>query len=993
MLKKLMCLFAMGLVCGLSGPALAGIIVAEELLVDLRAEDLEYGAGTTVWQNHGTLDDFTAVGTPVVEDVAGRKAVTFDEPSHFEGPLSVAGIEGDGTRSIEIWVYNGPDFVGEETMVSWSHRGGPDGTNIGFNYGNHGTWGAVGQWGAAADMPWSDPHSPAPAANNWWYLVYTYDGSTVRLYVNAEENTTRDVTLNTHGPNIIRVAAQSNDAGTGAQSGLGFTGSIAEVRIHDGVLSPEAIASNFVSKPGDPIAAGPVPEDEQIDVPRDIVLEWIAGEFAATHDVYFGTSFDDVNNATRTNPSDVLLSQGQTATAYDPDGLLEFSQTYYWRVDEVNAAPDSTIFTGDVWSFTVEPLAYPIEGIAATSNGTSEPDSGPDKTIDGSGLNADGQHSTLPPDMWAGTTGGAEPVWIQYEFDRVYKLYEMKVWNYNVAFEMLLGFGFKDVTIEYSENGVDWTVLKDVQLAQATARATYTANNLVDLEGVAAKYVRLTANSAYGATGQFGLSEVRFLYTPVQARRPEPADGATDVAVDTLLDWRAGREAAAHAVSLGTDAEALPLVDTVTGSDYDPGVLDLDTMYYWRIDEVNEAEAVGTWAGPTWSFTTQESLLVDDFESYNDTDNVIYESWVDGWVNDTGSTVGYLTEPFAERTIIRGGRQAMPLFYDNSGGISVSEAELTLDGGQNWAQAGITTLTLYFYGDLENGPAQVYAKINGTKITGGGSTAVSVWKQWNIDLAATGASLQNVTSLTIGVEGSGSGVIYVDDIRLYRSAPPVVMPSDPGTASLLLHYAFENNATDDSGNGYDGIPMNDPFYDDGVANLGRAMSFDGINDYVEVPIAGVISTATDMSLAAWVNVADSSASWQRIFDFGSTNTGGYMFLAPRTGTSGPIRFAITPAGGGDESIVETPTNLPAGWHHLAVVIDSASMTASVYVDGTVAASGAVETLPQDLGTPTQNWLGRSQYTADSYYDGLIADFSIYTSALSAGEVLYLAGGR
>ena len=153
MCRRLIQLIVVGLVLCVSSPAVAGIIVAEDLLVDLRAEDLAYGTASGAWINHGTLDDFTAMGAPVVEDVDGRKCVTFDGASYFEGPESPAGIHGDGTRSIEIWAYNGSDFVAEETMISWSHRGGPDNTNIAFNYGNHATWGAVGHWGAGGDMP------------------------------------------------------------------------------------------------------------------------------------------------------------------------------------------------------------------------------------------------------------------------------------------------------------------------------------------------------------------------------------------------------------------------------------------------------------------------------------------------------------------------------------------------------------------------------------------------------------------------------------------------------------------------------------------------------------------------------------------------------------------------------------------------------------------------------------------------------------------------
>jgi hypothetical protein len=288
-------------------------------------------------------------------------------------------------------------------MVSWSHRGGPAGTNIAFNYGNHETWGAVGHWDAP-DMPWSGQHSPAPVANNWWYLVYTYDGTTVRLYVNAEENTTSNETLNTHGPNIIRVAAQADDSGAGVHSAVNFTGSIAEVRIHDGVLSPAAIANNFKSKPGEPIAAGPHPEDGQVDVPRDVALSWTAGEFAASHDVYFGTSFDDVNTAGRANPLGVLASQGQAVRATIPLPA---------RRDWPSGRPITGARRGqrgagqhDLQGRRLElcrrTAGVPVANVIATSNATSEEGAGPENTVNGSGLNAGDQHSTLSTDMWVG---------------------------------------------------------------------------------------------------------------------------------------------------------------------------------------------------------------------------------------------------------------------------------------------------------------------------------------------------------------------------------------------------------------------------------------------------------------------------------------------------------------------------------------------------------------------------------------------------------------
>ena len=123
-------------------------------------------------------------------------------------------------------------------------------------------------------------------------------------------------------------------------------------------------------------------------------------------------------------------------------------------------------------------------------------------------------------DMWLGAPVGAEPVYIQYELDKVYRLHEMLVWNYNVQFELVLGLGLKDVTVEYSENGTDWTVLGNTEVARATATATYTPNTVIDLGGVAARCVRLTVNSGWGTMGTFGLSEVRVFHIPTRAREP-----------------------------------------------------------------------------------------------------------------------------------------------------------------------------------------------------------------------------------------------------------------------------------------------------------------------------------------------------------------------------------------------------------------------------------------------------------------------------------------
>ncbi|MBN2559539.1 MAG: discoidin domain-containing protein [Phycisphaerae bacterium] len=533
------------------------------------------------------------------------------------------------------------------------------------------------------------------------------------------------------------------------------------------------------------IASEPAPADEAFDVPRDTSLAWKAGEFAATHDVYFGAAFDDVNDASRDDPRGVLTGRDQTDAQFTPEGI-EYGQTYYWRIDEVNAAPDDTTFKGDVWSFTVEPFAYPITGVTATAS-SAQPGMGPENTVDGSGLDDQDRHSTDLTQMWMSS---GKPAWIQFEFDRVYKLDRMLVWNSNQLIETYLGFGAKSVVIEYSADGATWAELADVpEFAKASGTAAYTANTTVDFLGATAKFVKLTINANWGgAAPQTGLSEVRFFYIPVQARGPVPADGATGVGIDAELNWRPGREAESHEVYFGTDPSTMIWVGTPSEHSYTPGLLDFAMTYFWAVDEVG---GDGPYAGEVWSFTTQEYATIDDFEIYNDDDNRIYDSWIDGLTTGaSGSQVGYDVSPFAERRIVHSGRQSMPLAYDNSASPFYSEAERTFASPQNWTVAGADTLTLFFQGGAEpadNSPEGLYVTIkdssNKSKTMVHPDAAATTrvdWQQWKIPLTeftSAGVKVGAVRSITIGVGNrtspakGGAGRIFLDDIAFGVSLP------------------------------------------------------------------------------------------------------------------------------------------------------------------------------------------------------------------------------
>jgi hypothetical protein len=757
------------------------------------------------------------------------------------------------------------------------------------------------------------------------------------------------------------------------------------------------------------LADDPNPADGAVEVPREVLLSWSPGESAATHDVYFGTIFSDVNEASRTNPMNVLLNQGQDANAYDLPDTLGFGQTYFWRVDEVTAQPGSTISKGDVWSFTIESFSVALDAnsITAAAASSNKAEEGPDNTIDGSGLDANDLHSTASTDMWLSNITGPQPTWIRYEFDKPYKLDQMWVWNYNSSVESVVGFGIKEATIEYSVDGVAWTTLGTThEFAQGPGEPDYAPNITVDLGGVAAKYVKITANSNWGGiVNQYGLSEVRFFYVPVSAREPNPALGATGIDVEPVLSWRAGREAVKHQVYLSTDEQAVidgsaPVV-TVTTSSYTPS-LDLASTYFWRVDEVNDAEVPTTWQGDVWSLSTQEYLVVDDFESYNDIESgtqgskLVYETWIDGFGTTTnGSTIGYTEayQPSMEKTVVYDGKQSVPLFYDNTT-ASVSEVTTNvadLQAGQDWTKHAIKGLTLRFYGDLNNVPQQMYMKINGDKITYDGDPedlTRARWQMWYVDPASAGVNLSNVTELTIGFERigtlSGQGKILLDGIRLYCYDRQLITPVAPNSAGLTAHYEFEGTFDDSSGHNHTGVPAGIVTFVAG--KIGQAITLGGREDYVEIPDYSGVTGVQSRTCGAWIKTTKGGAE---ILSWGQ-NVASQKWVFRTDGTGG-IRAEVN---GG--YIVGATDLRNDSWHHVAAVFETDETPdvtdIKLYVDGMQEAVSAQLAKAIDTAPDGTVRIGKSPWSGSTFYfEGLIDDVSIYDYALSPAEAASLAG--
>ena len=213
-------------------------------------------------------------------------------------------------------------------------------------------------------------------------------------------------------------------------------------------------------------------------------------------------------------------------------------------------------------------------------------------------------------------------------------------------------------------------------------------------------------------------------------------------------------------------------------------------------------------------------------------------------------------------------------------------------------------------------------------------------------------------------------------------------------ANLVAHWEFDDGsgttALDSSGNGYDATLFGNPVWVPG--QIGGALEFDGTDDYVDLPISSLLSSLTNSTFAIWVDFSNAGGAWQRILDFG-TGTTVNMFLTPRMGTDGAMRFAITINGNGDEDQTTAQQTLASGWHLVTLIIDAEQSVHSLYLDAELAAENTnARHTPSTLGETNQNWLGRSQYAADGYFNGRMDDFRIYDRVLTQKQIENLVNG-
>ncbi len=548
----------------------------------------------------------------------------------------------------------------------------------------------------------------------WYHIAATWDGTTVRIYVDGVLD--NDPPDSRGGP----IDTDTRAFYIGGRSGTDLLdGILDDVRLYNRALS-EAEIQNLVTRPK---AWNPSPTDGVIYEDTWASLSWSPGDYALSHDVYFGDNFDDVNEGTgetfQGNQTTTYLIVGFPGMPY-PDGLVP-GTTYYWRVDDVEA-DGTTIHKGNIWSFLIPPkTAY-----------------APDP--------ADSAELVDP----------------------------------SVQLSWTKGFGTRLHYVYFGDNFDD---VNNATVGIPLGTTTYTPGPLK------------LAKTYYWRVDEFDAIEthkgdVWSFTTEGSVESPDPANGAVDVTQTPILIWVPGVFADTYEVYFGADATSLELKGSgnLGSESYEPGQLEWNTTYYWRVDEANSANADSPWTGPLWSFTTANFLIIDDMESYNDIEegqdgsNRIYNAWLDGFGDPTnGSQAGYDNPPFAELTIVHSGNQSMPMSYDNA--VGKSEATLTLTSNRDWTIKGVNTLTIWFRGEAANASENLYVALNGNAVVNHDNPDAALsagWNEWNIDLQAfanQGVNLTNVTSITLGLGNKnnpvagGSGMMYFDDIRLYAPAP------------------------------------------------------------------------------------------------------------------------------------------------------------------------------------------------------------------------------
>ncbi|MHC4212535.1 MAG: LamG-like jellyroll fold domain-containing protein [Planctomycetota bacterium] len=534
--------------------------------------------------------------------------------------------------------------------------------------------------------------------------------------------------------------------------------------------------------------------------------------------------------------------------------------------------------------------------------------------------------------------------------------------------------------------------------------------------------------------------DVEFAWGPV------PIDGATDVLQDANnLVWKPGDYAVTHDVYFGTDFDDVNDANTLDAvfvqnqadTNYGPGNLTLGKTYYWRIDEVNAPHPDDPWKGKVWSFTVANYLVIDDFESYIKPPDDLWETW--GNPHWTGSFVETGVDPFDP---VNGGYQSMKYSYDITeyGWAWYAEVERNFDSPQNWDSTGVKILTLSFYGlpgndannseqmsvGLEDGDSNSFIDYGfyGEDMN---DIKIAEWQEWDIALSDfTGVDMTDVRVMYIrigdpyAVSAGGSGVVYMDDVRLY---PPKCVPSEgpdydfSGNCIVdwsdveiigrewlktddlvdvcepligpVGHWEMDegdsNTVSDSSVNNYHGATQGSFSWVAGKIGS-SAIDFTGgkvvVTDKGATPL---LNPAAEVSVTAWVNYSESPGYSARVIVKGIDAGAGESYGLQVNGND-ELSFLVRDSNHGNHGLSSGETLVHDEWMHLAGVYDGNNI--KVYVNGGLADSNSNASgfpLLQDVNDLIIGDAG----DVDRAFLGAVDDARVYNYGLTDAEVAYI----
>src|SRR6266403_4733443 len=186
-------------------------------------------------------------------------------------------------------------------------------------------------------------------------------------------------------------------------------------------------------------------------------------------------------------------------------------------------------------------------------------------------------------------------------------------------------------------------------------------------------------------------------------------------------------------------------------------------------------------------------------------------------------------------------------------------------------------------------------------------------------------------------------------------------------ADLLHRYSFNETSgitASDSVGGANGTVVNNSAAFNGTGQL--VLTGNGGSDYVALP-SGLITNQTSVSFEVWFTEANVAQPFARLFDFGdSDGTLGLDYVLLSFPNGGALHGQIN---NNANSLDDNPAPSAGVEHHAVFTIDHPNHKAALYVDGQFVVGNTSFTLCPTNVLPMLNcWLGRSQFSADNYYN-------------------------